>query len=385
MNDNNPNDQLFRAIAFSEQPGVPSQVQDIETAYRNGADLDRCFEEGQTPLTHAILGGMGSPKAVKKLLELGADPSKRDCNGWTPWTACLSQLENPVVADRMQKIQVLLLDYAAAQSDETVLRLQQAVQAQNLAEAEALLKTGVDPNAPMIAPLNVAIAHQDLAMLQLLLRYNANPNGHPQDPMPSLVQAAETGNLEIVQRLVNAGADVTQYGWGDERYTAEFCARFAGHATVADWLRSRMPAAMLAEEQARREARNPKFRQLYEKHTNGINCDLDTDDIVQRLEQWDELCSIEISDVEPDGLVVRFATLPDDLSTFAKEIYEFCPDIIDQHFGCMDDMLDTLGLSALPPDLVELMAGIDLENENFGEILLQRSLQQSKTLTLWWD
>jgi ankyrin repeat protein len=83
-----------------------------------------------------------------------------------------------------------------------VLRLQQAVQAQNLAAAEALLKAGVDPNAPMMGVLNIAIAHQDLAMLQLLLRYNANPNGHPQDPMPSLVQAAETGNLEIVQRLV---------------------------------------------------------------------------------------------------------------------------------------------------------------------------------------
>jgi hypothetical protein len=86
------------------------------------------------------------------------------------------------------------------------------------------------------------------------------------------------------------------------------------------------------------------------KHTNGINCDLDTDDIVQRLEQWDALYTIEISDVEPDGLVVRFATLPDDLSTFAREIYEFCPDTIDQHFGCIDDMVDTLGLEALLPD-----------------------------------
>jgi ankyrin repeat protein len=385
MNDNDPNDQLFRAIAFSDQPGVPSQVQDIETAYRNGADLDGCFEEGQTPLTQAILSGMGSPRAVKKLLELGANPSKRDRNGWTPWAACLSQLENPVVADRMQKIRRLLLDYAANQSDETVLRLQQAVQAQNLAAAEALLKAGVDPNTPMMGVLNIAIAHQDLAMLQLLLRYNANPNGHPQDPMPSLVQAAETGNLEIVQRLVHAGADVTQYGWGDERYTAEFCARFTGHEAVADWLRSRMAEAMLAEEQARREARNPKFQQLYEKQTNGINCDLDTDDIVQRLEQWDALYTIEISDVEPDGLVVRFATLPDDLSTFAREIYEFCPDTIDQHFGCMDDMVDTLGVEALPPDLADLMAGVDFEDEHFGEILLQRSLQQSKTLTLWWD
>lgn len=68
--------RLFLAIACSDQPGMPSQVQGIETAVQAGADLEACSERGETPLTHAIFGGMGSPKAVKKLLELGADPSK---------------------------------------------------------------------------------------------------------------------------------------------------------------------------------------------------------------------------------------------------------------------------------------------------------------------
>jgi hypothetical protein len=133
------------------------------------------------------------------------------------------------------------------------------------------------------------------------------------------------------------------------------------------------------------EARNPKFQELYEKHTNGINCDLDTDDIVQRLEQWDALYSIEISDVEDDALVVRFASLPDDLTEFAKEIYEFCPDTIDQHFGCMDDMVGFIGDGELPPDLAELLEGINFEDEDFGELLLQRSLKSTKELMLWWD
>jgi len=385
MNNNHPNNQLFRAIAFSDQPGVPSQVQEIELAYRNGANLDGYSEQGETPLTYAILRGMGSPRAVKKLLELGADPSKRDRNGWTPWAACVSQLENPVVAARMQKIKVLLLGYAADQSDEIVLRLQQAVKDKNLAEAEALLKAGVDPNALIICPLNIAIANQNLAMIQLLLNYNANPNGHPQEPTPPLLQAAEIGNLEIVKLLVNAGADINQYGWNDERYTAEFCARFTGHEAVAAWLRNMMPKEMLAEQPTRRKTSHPKFQQLYEKQTNGINCGLDTDDIVERLEQWDALYNIEISDVEQDGLVVRLASLPDDLSAFTREIYEFCPDIIDQHFGCMDDMVDTIGAAALPPELAELIAGVNFEDENFGEILLQRSLERSKLLSLWWD
>jgi ankyrin repeat protein len=385
MQDNDPNVQLFCAIAFSDQPGVPSQVQDIEVAYTRGADLNRVSKEGETPLTHAILGGMGSPKAVKKLLELGADPSKRDSNGWTPWGACITQIENPVVVDRMQKIRELLLAYAADQSDEIILKLQQAVQAQNLAEAEALLQAGVDPNAPIIDPLYVAIANQDLAMIQLLLRYNVNPNGRPNEPMPYLLKAAEIGNLEIVQQLVNAGADVTQYGWDNEQYTAEFCARHQGHDFVAAWLQSVTSAEIVAEQQRKIEARNPKFQELYEKQTNGINCDLTTDDIVQRLEQWNVLYSIEISDVENDGLVVRFASLPDDLSEFAREIYEFCPDTIDQHFGCMDDMVNTMGAEALPPELAELIEGINFEDESFGKVLLQRSLERSKQVSLWWD
>jgi hypothetical protein len=385
MQDDEPLAQLYRAIAFSNQPGIPSQVHEIETAHRNGADLDVFFETGETPLTHAILSGMGSPRAVKKLLELGADPSKRDRNGWTPWAACISQLENPVVADRMQKIRALLMDYATDQSDEIVLRLQQAVKTQNLTEAEALLKAGVDPNAPIIGPLYGAIANQDLAMIQLLLQYHANPDGQPDDPMPCLLHAAEIGNLEIVQLLVNAGADVTRYGWDDERFTAEFCAQHNGHAAVAAWLREQLPAEVQAAQQGAIATRNPKFQPLYDHHTNGINCDVTTEDIVQRLEEWDALYTITISNVEPDGLVVTFAWLPEDLSALAQEIYEFCPDVIDQHFGCMDDLVEMMDEEELLPELTELLEGVNFEDENFGSVLLQKSLKQSKVLTLWWD
>jgi ankyrin repeat protein len=385
MSEKDSNTELFRAIACSDQPGIPSQVQEIENVYHQGADLNGFSEDGQTPLTYAILGGMGSPRAVKKLLELGADPSQRDGNGWTPWSACISQIENPVLTDRMQKIKTLLLDYAADQFDEIVLRLQQAVQEQNLAEAEALLKSGVDPNAPIIDPLYVAIAQQDLAMVQLLLRYNANPLRHPQASMTYLVQAAETGNLALVQLLVNAGANLTQYGWNDQRYTAEFCARFSGHEVVANWLRSVTPAEILTKQQRRITVRNPKFQELYEKQTNGMNYDVDTEDIVRQLERWDTLYGIEISEVEDDGLVVTFNSLPADLSAFAQEIYEFCPDTIDQHFGCMDDIFRHSDPASLPPDLAEFLSGVDFEDERLGESLLQKSLQQSKTLTLWWD
>ncbi len=106
---------------------------------------------------------------------------------------------------------------------------------------------------------------------------------------------------------------------------------------------------------------------------------------MQRLEQWDALYTIEISDVENDGLVVRFASLPDDLSKYAREIYEFCPDTIHQQFGCMDDTVNTMEAAALPPEVAEFIEGVNFEDESFGEILLQRSLERSKQLSLWWD
>lgn len=145
------------------------------------------------------------------------------------------------------------------------------------------------------------------------------------------------------------------------------------------------PAEILTEQQRRIAVRNSKFQELYEKQTNGINYDVDTEAIVRQLEQWDTLYGIEISEVEDNGLVVTFNSLPADLSAFVQEIYEFCPDTIDQHFGCMDDIFKHSDPASLPPDLAEFLAGIDFEDEGFGEILLQKWLQQSKTLTLWWD
>ncbi|BFM41128.1 DUF4253 domain-containing protein [Synechocystis sp. LKSZ1] len=127
-----------------------------------------------------------------------------------------------------------------------------------------------------------------------------------------------------------------------------------------------------------------KYQILREKQTNGDNYDLDTADIIERLQKWDRDYGIVLSGVESDRLVVVFQQLPADLDSLAQEIYQFCPDIIDQHFGCFDDLFS--GPSATwPPELQEFLAGIDFEDENFGLELLKRSLAQSSTVGLWWD
>jgi len=382
-----PNELLFFAIGFSQLPGVESQLGQIAVAVGNGADIEGFDENGRTPLTHAIESGMGSPKAVKTLLGLGADPSARDKNGWTPWALCLSKLDNPVLAKRVQKIRELLEASGAVRGDEVLIEFDQAVGAQDQEKVKQMLGDGINVNAPIISPVWRAIDNGDLGMMNVLLGYGAKPDSSDDDPETLLMHAARAGNLDIVKRLVEAGADPFACAYEDAEWTAEYCAEEAGQREIAQWLREGLPAAVLAKRQAELDARNPKYAELYEKNTNGINCGLTTDDVVKKLEQWDARYTIEISEIDNDRLNVKFFELPDDLAALAREIYDFCPDVIEQGFGVMDEMVNMMEETGmeLPREVAEIIEGIDFADDDFGLELLQRSLRATKDLGLWWD
>lgn len=127
-----------------------------------------------------------------------------------------------------------------------------------------------------------------------------------------------------------------------------------------------------------------KYHTLREKQTQAPNYDLETTAIIEQLQTWDRNYGIVLSEVEHDRLVVVFQQLPADLNSLAQEIYQFCPDVIDQHFGCFDQFFEHSS-ATWPPELQALLAGIDFEDENFGLELLKRSLAQSSTVALWWD
>jgi hypothetical protein len=121
--------------------------------------------------------------------------------------------------------------------------------------------------------------------------------------------------------------------------------------------------------------------------TNGINCDITTEDIIEKLTRWDKLYGIEISEVENDQVVVKFSRLPNDLEALASEIYEFCPDVIDQGYGCMDDILamKTQSGTELDEETQTLIQGVDFNDENFGLKILQNDLRLSQKVFFWWD
>ncbi|WZO98274.1 DUF4253 domain-containing protein [Isosphaeraceae bacterium EP7] len=127
-----------------------------------------------------------------------------------------------------------------------------------------------------------------------------------------------------------------------------------------------------------------KYQALREAGTNGANYDLDTDAVIGHLREWDAKYGIELSDASSDSVVVLFDRLPDDAGSLADDVYAFCPDTVDQHFGCFKEMLE-MHEDAVPEDLRELVEGVDLEDENYGVELLRKSIVSTKAVRLWWD
>ncbi len=127
--------------------------------------------------------------------------------------------------------------------------------------------------------------------------------------------------------------------------------------------------------------------QIKQSQTNGINYDVTTEDILKKLENWDQRFGITISDVSYDQVTVSFQRLPDNLLEMAQEIYEFCPDIIDQGFGCMDYMLAKMLESGREIDVKTkmLLEEVDFDNPDFGLKILVNVLKIEQQVTLWWD
>ena len=130
-----------------------------------------------------------------------------------------------------------------------------------------------------------------------------------------------------------------------------------------------------------------KFDIISEKGTNGINCDVSTEDIIDKLNAWDSKYGVTISNVEHDRFDLRLDTIPSDIEDFAKEVYSFCPDIIDQGYGCLDEMVEMMEESGqpIPEEVQKQIDGIDFNDENYGLKILQKVVSEEKMLGFWWD
>ncbi|XP_077435531.1 uncharacterized protein ankrd50l [Vanacampus margaritifer] len=146
-----------------------------------GADVDGCDAEGRTALRAAAWGG--HEETVLILLGYKAQVNKADCKGRTPLIAAAYMGHHEVVG--------VLLDH----------------------KAQVDLADGDGRTALSVAALCIptAVGHQGYGeVANLLLERGANPGHRDNDGMTPLLLAAYEGHDDIVELLLEAGADVDE-------------------------------------------------------------------------------------------------------------------------------------------------------------------------------
>lgn len=78
------------------------------------------------------------------------------------------------------------------------------------------------------------------------------------------------------------------------------------------------------------------------RRTDGINYDLENEDVVKKISEWKSKYGLIVIGCSRDWLQIEFDNLPTDLDSFAKEVYEFCPDSVDQGVGTIDNLKESI-------------------------------------------
>lgn len=153
----------------------------------------------------------------------------------------------------------------------------------------------------------------DALMVQItggeIFRYATYDFGRARDESVSMVLVPETEALTLQHKLTLA----LPHGWrcfiGSTRWLGE-----EKHEGMAELV------AIHAEAQ---------FDCLRVARTDAVNHDLDTEDIIQTLEDYDRRFGIRIYSAETDSVGFMLLRMPDDLGAFAQELLDFCMDLED--------------------------------------------------------
>lgn len=87
--------------------------------------------------------------------------------------------------------------------------------------------------------------------------------------------------------------------------------------------------------------------------TDGVNHGIENSQIIDKLKQWNTQYPLQITGASHDWVEAVFLNKPNNVRALANEIYEFCPDVVDQGTGTIEG--------------------------------LEQELKRTQSLYLWWD
>ena len=76
--------------------------------------------------------------------------------------------------------------------------------------------------------------------------------------------------------------------------------------------------------------------------SDAVNYDKGTEDLIKQLQSWDASFGVDIFQAETDTVQFRLKSMPSDMQSFAQEVYEFCPDIVDQGVGSVEELVEEI-------------------------------------------
>lgn len=208
---------LMCAVKNSRSTGV------IELLVRRGADLNARDSDGKTPLMHAAENNR-NPDIVELLINYGANPNERTGeynwaegfgnylvgNGLTPLMYAAKSNPNPNVLSRLIRLGACVNARSDEQYEYGWTPLMFAVESnQDPVFIEIFAKYGADLNArenSQVAGAALHLANVDSA--KMLLKLGADVDVTDCRGWTPLMYAAESGQHELAELLLEAGADV---------------------------------------------------------------------------------------------------------------------------------------------------------------------------------
>jgi ankyrin repeat protein len=195
----------------------------VEVLLANKADVNVSYRlTGNTPIH--LAANRGRTRIVQLLLAAGANPNVEDGNGRMP-------LSFAVESGSTEIVRILLAAKADPNGGTLDAPLLAAIQKQNGASAELLLKSGANPNGkgtiewsnpfngtdslnkarPSVTPLWLSISTKQLPMVKLLLKYKADPNDDLDRVQGEPLVFVALPNPDILEALLDAGGKVDSH------------------------------------------------------------------------------------------------------------------------------------------------------------------------------